>query len=117
MNINYKGFEIIRHATAEDISIPYYSIIKDGIVIATANTFLEAQQKIDTSISLKHFVKQRISEKDLYAFIWRADSFEKIVIATNWIKAHVKNGDLLNDLMCALSEQRLMLIHTAMKEY
>lgn len=47
----------------------------------------------------------KYSEKELYAFIYRADSPKKIRIAEEWIKKRVENNDLWEDLMVALSLQ------------
>ena len=50
-----------------------------------------------------------MTEAKLYAFVSRADTHDKIEIAKNWITAHVKDNDLWNDLMIALSMQSRML--------
>ena len=48
---------------------------------------------------------KQYTESELYAFVWRADTREKISIAERWLKDHVKDVDLWEDLMTALSHQ------------
>ena len=45
------------------------------------------------------------SRTDLYNFVWRADTHEKIEVAKKWITAHVRDDELWNDLMTQLSIQ------------
>lgn len=42
---------------------------------------------------------------DLWAFVWRADTPEKIAIAEKWLTEHVKDNNLWENLMSALSDQ------------
>lgn len=48
---------------------------------------------------------KQYTENQLWAFVWRADTKEKIAIAEKWLKDHVKDNDLFDDLMVALSMQ------------
>lgn len=41
----------------------------------------------------------------IWAFVWRADTPEKITKAEAWITKHVDDIDLFDDLMVALSIQ------------
>ena len=55
---------------------------------------------------------KRYSEKELYGFVWRADTKEKISIAEKWLKDHfesIGDVDLWDDLMVALSQQSRQL--------
>lgn len=51
----------------------------------------------------------KYTEKELYEFVWRADTHEKIVIAEKWLKSHVTDNDLFDDLMITLSQQNRAL--------
>lgn len=46
-----------------------------------------------------------MTEKSLWEFVWRADTWEKISVAEKWLKKNVKNNDLFDDLMVQLSIQ------------
>ena len=48
---------------------------------------------------------ERYTEKELYEFVWRADTPKKVAIAEEWLKAHVNDNELFDDLMIALSTQ------------
>ena len=48
---------------------------------------------------------KQYSRNELYAFVWRADTPEKISIAEKWLTKHVEDNDLWDDLMVALSIQ------------
>jgi hypothetical protein len=48
---------------------------------------------------------KKYSRNELYAFVWRADTPEKISIAEKWLKDHVEDNELWEDLMLALSQQ------------
>ena len=45
------------------------------------------------------------SEKELWAFVYRADTVSKIRVAEEWLKKNVKDNDLFDDLMVALAWQ------------
>lgn len=45
------------------------------------------------------------TREDLWRFVWRADTPEKISTAEKWITKHVEDNDLWDDLMSALSIQ------------
>ena len=45
----------------------------------------------------------KYTRDELFAFIWRADTPEKIAVAEKWITAHVEDNGLWEDLMVALS--------------
>lgn len=47
----------------------------------------------------------KYSRNDLWAFVWRADTPQKIRAAEEWLTKHVKDNDLWEDLMRALSVQ------------
>lgn len=47
----------------------------------------------------------KITEQDLWNFVWRANTREKIVIAEKWLIEHVTDNDLFDDLMVQLSIQ------------
>lgn len=51
----------------------------------------------------------KYTESELYAFVSRADTNEKIAIAEDWLTKHVDDNDLWNDLMMALSQQSRMI--------
>lgn len=44
------------------------------------------------------------TEKQLYDFVWRADTHEKVCQAAKWLKDHVADNDLFDDLMICLSQ-------------
>lgn len=47
----------------------------------------------------------KYTEKQLYAFVWRADTHKKIAEAEEWLKKHLTDNDLFDDLMIVLSQQ------------
>lgn len=46
-----------------------------------------------------------ISNDKIWAFVWRADTREKIAIAEDWLKRNIKDNDFFDDLMTQLSIQ------------
>ena len=50
-------------------------------------------------------MKKTITREDLWAFVYRADTPKKIRIAEEWLKRNVKDFELFDDLMRALSLQ------------
>lgn len=46
-----------------------------------------------------------MTEKKLWEFVWRADTWKKISIAEAWLKKNVTDNDLFDDLMVQLSIQ------------
>lgn len=49
---------------------------------------------------------KRYTEKELYKFVWRANTKEKILQAERWLKAYKGiDNDLFDDLMVTLSQQ------------
>lgn len=48
---------------------------------------------------------KQYTRDELYKFVWRADTPQKIKIAEDWITKHVEDNDLWNDLMLTLSIQ------------
>ena len=53
----------------------------------------------------KHTMKKTITIEDLWDFVYRADTPQKIRIAEEWLERHVKDFELLDNLMHALSIQ------------
>lgn len=50
----------------------------------------------------------KYTRDEMYAFVWRADTFKKIHIAEEWLKAHfedIGDVDLWDDLMVQLAWQ------------
>lgn len=47
----------------------------------------------------------KYTEQELWQFVWRADTKEKITKAAEWLKLHITDNDLFDDLMIALSQQ------------
>ena len=45
------------------------------------------------------------TERELYAFVYRANTLPRIAAAEDWLKRHVNDIELFNDLMVALTEQ------------
>lgn len=48
---------------------------------------------------------KKYTRNELWQFVWRADTHEKIAIAADWLKTHVEDNDLWDDLMVQLSQQ------------
>lgn len=48
---------------------------------------------------------KKYSRSELWAFVWRANTPERISVAEKWITEHVEDNDLWDDLMSALSVQ------------
>ena len=46
-----------------------------------------------------------MSNDKIWAFVWRADTKEKIAIAEDWLKRNIKDNDFFDDLMTQLSIQ------------
>lgn len=66
----------------------------------------ENEVKVSRLRKEKEMVKgTKYTEKELYAFVWRADTPEKIEIAKKWLIKNVEDNDIWNDLMVALSIQ------------
>ena len=49
--------------------------------------------------------QNQYTREQLYKFVWRADTSEKIAIAEKWLKLHVTDIELFDDLMITLSMQ------------
>ncbi len=45
------------------------------------------------------------TRNELWSFVWRADTHKRIAVAEKWLKSHVDDIDLFDDLMTALSQQ------------
>ena len=54
----------------------------------------------------------RYTEKELYDFVYRADTFEKIAQAEEWLRKSDIDSDLFDDLMMALVWQERELRHS-----
>ena len=58
-----------------------------------------------------------LTEKDLYEFVYRADTTKKVIIAERWLLAHPEHTSraLLSELLRILAEQsrRIFLAHLA----
>lgn len=48
---------------------------------------------------------KKYTRDDLFNFIWRANTHEKIEVARIWITEHVEDNNLWNDLMMGLADQ------------
>lgn len=48
---------------------------------------------------------KQYTRNQLYAFVWRANTKEKINIAEQWLKEHIDDVELFDDLMMTLSMQ------------
>lgn len=48
---------------------------------------------------------RKYTRDELYAFVWRADTPEKISMAEKWLTKNVEDTDLWEDLMLQLSVQ------------
>ena len=48
---------------------------------------------------------KQYTRNQLYACVWRANTKEKINIAEQWLKEHVDDVELFDDLMMTLSMQ------------
>lgn len=48
---------------------------------------------------------KKYTRDELFNFIWRADTWDKIETARIWITKHVEDNDLWNDLMMGLADQ------------
>lgn len=48
-------------------------------------------------------MRKKYTRDQLYDFVWRADTHEKIEIAKSWITKNVDDNELWNDLMVELS--------------
>lgn len=47
----------------------------------------------------------KYTEKELFAFVYRADTPSKIAQAEKWLKAHITDNDLFDALMMTLAYQ------------
>lgn len=55
---------------------------------------------------MKNYIDCKRTEKELYDFVYRADTHEKIAVAEKWLRAQEwRNIDLFDDLMMALAYQ------------
>ena len=88
-----------------------------GLTFPRYKYILIAEQRTRRVRGQKRRQKMKHTEKELYAFVWRADTFEKMTVAKNWLKMNVKDNDLFDDLMCALADQWRTLSKAQFKEY
>ena len=65
-------------------------------------------------------MKTTLTEKDLFEFVYRADTAQKVVTAERWLLAHPEHTSkvLLTELLRVLAEQskRIFLAHLAERE-
>lgn len=61
-------------------------------------------QKEGTPQNNKEDIKmKKYTRSELYAFVWRANTPQKIEVAKEWITKNVEDNELWEDLMLALS--------------
>lgn len=52
---------------------------------------------------------KQYSRNELYEFVWRANDAQKINLAAEWLKLHVQDNDLYDDLMIELTRRYQMI--------
>ena len=62
---------------------------------------------------------KNLTHKDLYEFVYRADTIQKTTIAERWLKSHPKltSKSILDDLLSILDNTAKRLFNEALRAY
>ena len=91
-------------------------------VIQNCNGIIAHIKKIvksPTFTTLEEVKMQKFTEKDLYEFVYRADTLQKTAIAERWLSKnrHIMSRSTYDDLILTLSHQSKRIFLAKISEY